>query len=92
MVKFLVRRLGLMLLTMFIVSIVVFAITEIAPGSIARRMLGVFITPEQEISYNAQLGLEEPPKRRWEVPDEPADQVKGRSLLIAVLFWWMWWR
>jgi len=60
MAKFILRRLGLMLVTMLIVSIAVFAITEVAPGNIARNTLGVFITPEQEVSFNAQIGLYQP--------------------------------
>jgi peptide/nickel transport system permease protein len=49
-----------MLLTMFIVSIAIFAISEIAPGNIARNILGPFATPEQEASFLAQLGLDQP--------------------------------
>jgi len=60
MAKFIVRRLGFMLMTMFIVSIAVFAINEIAPGNIARNILGAFATPEQEASFLAQLGLDQP--------------------------------
>lgn len=60
MARFIVRRLGFMLLTMFIVSIAIFAITEIAPGNIARNILGPFATPEQEASFLAQLGLDQP--------------------------------
>jgi len=60
MAKFIVRRLGFMLLTMFIVSIAIFAINEIAPGNIARNILGPFATPEQEASFLAQLGLDQP--------------------------------
>lgn len=60
MTRFILRRLGLLLLTMVIVSVAVFAITEIAPGNIARNTLGVFITPEQEVSFNAQIGLHQP--------------------------------
>jgi len=60
MARFIVRRLGFMLLTMFIVSIAIFAINEIAPGNIARNILGPFATPEQEASFLAQLGLDQP--------------------------------
>jgi len=59
MPKFIVRRLLLMLLTMFIVSIIVFGITEIAPGNVARKILGAFATPEQEESFRRQLGLDQ---------------------------------
>jgi len=47
MAKFLFRRIFAMILTMFFVSMVVFAITELAPGDIAISTLGNTITPEQ---------------------------------------------
>jgi peptide/nickel transport system permease protein len=60
MAKFLVRRILSLILTMFIVSVVVFAISELAPGDVVRHMLGQFATPEQEESLRAQLGLNRP--------------------------------
>jgi ABC-type dipeptide/oligopeptide/nickel transport system permease component len=65
MIKFLVRRLLLMLLTMFLVSVAVFAITEAAPGNVARNVLGIQITPEQEASFLDQNGLDEPIYERY---------------------------
>jgi len=60
MAKFIIRRLLLMLLTMLVVSIAVFLITEAAPGNVARNVLGIHITPEQEASFLNQQGLDEP--------------------------------
>jgi peptide/nickel transport system permease protein len=60
MAKFIIRRLLLMLLTMFVVSVAVFLITEAAPGNVARNVLGIHITPEQEASFLNQQGLDEP--------------------------------
>jgi len=60
MAKFIIRRLLLMLLTMLLVSIAVFLITEAAPGNVARNVLGIHITPEQEASFLNQQGLDEP--------------------------------
>ncbi len=60
MAKFLVRRFLSLLLTMLLVSIVVFAVSEVAPGDVVRHMLGQFATPEQEDSLRAQLGLNRP--------------------------------
>ena len=65
MAKFIVRRLLLMLLTMVIVSIAVFLITEAAPGNVARNVLGIHITPEQEASFLAQTGLDKPMPQRY---------------------------
>lgn len=60
MAKFIVRRFFLLLLTMFLVSVAVFLITESSPGNVARNVLGSFVTPEQEASFLAQMGLDKP--------------------------------
>jgi ABC-type dipeptide/oligopeptide/nickel transport system permease component len=60
MAKFIIRRLSLMLLTMVLVSLAVFLITEAAPGNVARNVLGIQITPEQEASFLDQNGLDKP--------------------------------
>ena len=65
MVKFLVRRIAFMVLTMFIVSVAIFAMSELAPGNIAINTLGNTITPEQEASFNAQNGLDQPAVTRY---------------------------
>ena len=65
MAKFIVRRLLLMLLTMVLVSVAVFAITESAPGNVARNVLGIHITPAQEASFLAQTGLDKPMLERY---------------------------
>lgn len=58
--KFIVRRFFLLLLTMLLVSVAVFLITEASPGNVARNVLGAFVTPEQEASFLAQHGLDKP--------------------------------
>jgi len=60
MAKFIVRRILLLLLTMILVSMAVFLITEASPGNVARNVLGAFVTPEQEASFINQMGLDEP--------------------------------
>ena len=65
MAKFIIRRLSLMLLTMLLVSIAVFAITEAAPGNVARNVLGIHITTDQEASFLAQTGLDKPMLERY---------------------------
>jgi ABC-type dipeptide/oligopeptide/nickel transport system permease component len=60
MARFLVRRFVFLVFTMVFVSMVVFAISELAPGDVVRHMLGQFATPEQEDSLRAQLGLNRP--------------------------------
>jgi ABC-type dipeptide/oligopeptide/nickel transport system permease component len=65
MAKFIVRRFLLMLLTIFMVSVAVFAITTAAPGNVARNVLGIQITAEQEASFLAQNGLDKPMVQRF---------------------------
>ena len=65
MLKFIVRRFFLLLLTMLLVSVAVFQIAESSPGNVARNVLGAFITPEQEASFLAQMGLDKPVYTRY---------------------------
>lgn len=65
MAKFIVRRFLLLLLTMLLVSVAVFLITESSPGNVARNVLGAFVTPEQEASFLAQMGLDTPIHLRY---------------------------
>jgi peptide/nickel transport system permease protein len=60
MVKYIVRRLGFMLLTMLLVSIVIFLVSEVAPGDVARHILGQFATDEQVELLRKQMGLDQP--------------------------------
>lgn len=85
MSKFLVQRAFSLLFTMAFVSVIVFALTEIAPGNIAINTLGNNITPEQERSFNKQNGLDQPPVTRylrWVAgSDWQAAQLMGRPVV-----------
>ena len=50
---------------MLLVSVAVFLITEASPGNVAKNVLGAFITPEQEASFLAQMGLDKPAHTRY---------------------------
>ncbi len=97
MAKFIIRRLLLMLLTMFVVSVAVFLITEAAPGNVARNVLGIHITPEQEASFLNQQGLDEPFYVRyinwligtdWQASRKIGLQVKKISTEDGFKEWW----
>jgi peptide/nickel transport system permease protein len=60
MARFIARRLGFMLLTMLLVSITVFLVSEAAPGDVARHILGQFATEEQVDLLREQMGLGQP--------------------------------
>jgi peptide/nickel transport system permease protein len=60
------QRLLLGLLTLFIISVVIFGATELLPGDLARELLGQSATEETLAALREQLGLNEPaPVRYW---------------------------
>lgn len=65
MARFLVRNLFSMFVTMFLVSLVLFFLLEVAGGDVTVRLLGVFATPEQRESLRRQLGLDAPAWQRY---------------------------
>ncbi len=84
MAKFIIRRVLMLFLTMVLVSVAVFFIAEASPGNVARNVLGSFITPEQEASFLAQLGMDKPVWQRyvyWLIgSDWHAEQRSGLTL------------
>ncbi len=60
MAKYILRRLVFLVLTMLLVSIAIFVISEVAPGDVARHILGQFATPEQVELLRDQMGLDQP--------------------------------
>ena len=60
MTRFVLRRLALGLLTLLLVSIVVFAATQALPGNAARAILGRDATPQRIAALTAQLHLNRP--------------------------------
>ena len=65
MARFLIRSIVSTVITLFLVSILLFAFLEIGTGDITVRILGVFSTPEQRESFRNQLGLDAPAYRRY---------------------------
>ncbi len=65
MARFLIRSLISTFVTMFLVSVLLWVLLEVATGDVAVKLLGVFSTPEQRASYRAQLGLDAPSWQRY---------------------------
>jgi peptide/nickel transport system permease protein len=64
--KMIGQRLLLGVLTLFIISVVIFGATELLPGDLARELLGQSATEETLAALREQLGLNEPaPVRYW---------------------------
>ena len=60
MTRFLLKRIGLALITLFLLSVIVFAISTILPGNVGRAVLGPFATQESVDALNEQLGTDRP--------------------------------
>jgi peptide/nickel transport system permease protein len=58
--RFLLKRLGLALITLFLLSVIVFAISTVLPGNVGRAVLGPFATQESVDALNEQLGTDRP--------------------------------
>ena len=65
MAKLILRRLGLGVLTLWVVSVLIFAGTEILPGDVASAILGQNRTPEAEKAIRDSLGLNRPAVVRY---------------------------
>jgi peptide/nickel transport system permease protein len=65
MSRFLVRRLVLSILTLWLVSVAVFVTSELLPGDVARHVLGQSATPENVAALQRQLGLDQPAPERY---------------------------
>ncbi|MEO1490904.1 MAG: ABC transporter permease [Pseudomonadota bacterium] len=59
------KRLGLGLVTLFVVSLVIFAAVEALPGNFAQEILGQGATPEAVAAIEKELGLDQPAVTRY---------------------------
>ena len=61
----LAKRLGLGLVTLFVVSLVIFIAVEMLPGNFAEEILGQGATPEAVAAIEEELGLNKPAYERY---------------------------
>lgn len=64
-VRLVVKRLGLGLLTLFVVSILIFFAVELLPGDVAEAVLGQGATPENVAALRERMGLDQPAPMRY---------------------------
>jgi peptide/nickel transport system permease protein len=64
-VRTILQRLGLGLLTLFFVSIIIFSTLEFLPGGFAEAILGQGATPETVAAFNREIGLDRPMTVRY---------------------------
>jgi peptide/nickel transport system permease protein len=60
MARFAAKHLLFLLLTLLVVSLLVFTLNEFSPGAVARKMLGAYATQEQVDILTKQMGLDRP--------------------------------
>jgi peptide/nickel transport system permease protein len=60
MLRYILKRLGLAAVTLFLLSVIVFALSQMLPGNVARAVLGQFATQEAIDSLNHQIGADRP--------------------------------
>jgi peptide/nickel transport system permease protein len=60
MARFAFKHVVFLLLTLFVVSFLVFALNEFSPGDVARKELGAYATQDQVDALTKRLGLDRP--------------------------------
>ena len=60
MTIYILRRIGFIVLTLILASIIIFAATQLLPGDVAQVMLGKFATPQALENLREELGLNDP--------------------------------
>jgi peptide/nickel transport system permease protein len=63
--RFIAKRLGLSLVTLLLVSIIVFAVSDVLPGDVGRAILGRSATDAQVAQLDHQLGYDKPVVERY---------------------------
>jgi peptide/nickel transport system permease protein len=64
--QFLLKRLGLALITLVLISFAVFLVAQVLPGDVGRTMLGPYASNEQVTRFDHQLGVDRPlPVQYW---------------------------
>jgi peptide/nickel transport system permease protein len=81
--RFIAKRLGLSLVTLLLVSIIVFAVSDVLPGDVGRSILGRSATDAQVAALDHQLGYDKPlPARYWKLVSGYATGDWGTSPVL----------
>jgi peptide/nickel transport system permease protein len=63
--KIVLQRLGLGVITLFVVSLIIFCALLLLPGGFAEAILGQAATPETVAAFNKEIGLDQPAPVRY---------------------------
>ena len=87
------KRLGGMVLTLVVMSVLIFLLVELMPGDAAQRILGQSATPESVASLREAMGLNDPMLvryARWAggmLRGDLGESIYMRGVRIASIFW-----
>ncbi len=65
MINYLLQRLAILIATLALASLVIFAVLDILPGNAAQTMLGASATPQTVAALAHKLGLDQPAPERY---------------------------
>src|SRR4051812_49656790 len=83
--RFIAKRVGLSLITLVLVSLIVFAISDVLPGDVGRSILGRSATDAQVAQLDHQLGYDDPLLQRyWDLVSGYATGDWGTSPVLNV--------
>lgn len=60
MINFIARRLAMLALMFVLVSMLIFALTQVLPGDVTTMVLGRYASPEAKAALRSELGLDRP--------------------------------
>ena len=63
--KYIVKKIVTLIMTLFLVSVAAFIAFQIIPGDVVTSILGTEATPEREQQLRQELGLNDPPVKRY---------------------------
>jgi peptide/nickel transport system permease protein len=83
--RFVLKRIGLALITLVLISIAVFLVAQVLPGNIGRTLLGPYATSQQVANVNHQLGVDQPlVVRYWDWITSFIRGDWGQSYLLSI--------
>jgi peptide/nickel transport system permease protein len=65
MLRYIIRRLFLLLVTLFITSVIIFALTQLLPGDVARLILGRDASEQAKELFREEFGLNDPAVQQY---------------------------
>lgn len=76
---FVLRRLAFLVATLFAVSVLIFALTQVLPGDVATMILGMSATPEDLATLRRQMGLERSAVIQFSTGSRPSSRATSAS-------------